>query len=69
MADPRRRMLSGPFLVINGRHHDITAIVKGYLYVSQLLGFFNPLLFKYLSFNVYLEGNLGSAHKFNNVTS
>ena len=44
-------------------------LLKVIYMLANFLILFNPLLFKYLSLNVYLEGNLDSADKFNNVTS
>ena len=69
MVDPRRRMLPGPFLVINDVIMTSLLLLKVIFMLANFLILFNPLLFKYLSLNVYLEGNLDSAHKFNNVTS
>ena len=48
------------------RHRNITAIVEGYLCVSQLLGLIKHLT---ISLCVSFEGNLDSAYEINNMTS
>ena len=62
-------MLPVPFLVVNDDIMTSLLLLKVIYMLANFLILFNPLLFKYLSLNVFLEGNVDSADKFNNVTS
>ena len=62
-------MLPVPFLVVNDDIMTSLLLLKVIYMLANFLILFTPLLFKYLSLNVYLEGNVDSADKFNNVTS
>ena len=66
MADPRCRMVKVLLLIINERHKNLTAIIKDYAFVSQLLDFIRHLTF--FTLRCFL-GNLDFANKSNNMMS
>ena len=60
---------SSSFSVINNVIVTSLLLLKVIYTLSNLLMLSNTLLSRYFSFNVYFEGNLNSANKFDNLAS
>ena len=60
---------SSSLLVINNVIVTSLLLLKVIYTLSNLLMLSNTLLSRYFSFNVYFEGNLNSANKFDNLAS